>query len=271
MQKISTYLYSNRISVVADLASYPVEWKIVYQRRIKLYKGMKNVIEFDVRNADQKKIDILNFNIKCLILDVFNTEVLTKDVVPILSSPGLATMTIYAEDIDFIKPQFLKFTLYILNDDGTKTPLYGDSQFGINGQIEVLNGAVTESPEPKTITVFSYVNNDGLLNPTNKTYTSEAVEVNPRNDINENGSIGLEFYPKLLDAEVKVQITTEAVVHAFTSWTTLETFTITPSTDFLTKTYQEVDDYSNNIGWLRIVYNPTTANTGKFDKVIVRL
>ena len=124
MQKISSYLYSNRISVVADLASYPTEWKIVYQRRIKLFKGFRNVIEFDVRNADQKKIDILNFNIKMLVLDNFNTEVMIKDVTPVLSSPGLATATIDAADISYLKPQFLKFTLYILNNDGSKTLMY---------------------------------------------------------------------------------------------------------------------------------------------------
>ncbi len=270
MQKISSYLYSNRISVVADLASYPTEWKIVYQRRIKLFKGFKNVIEFDVRNADQKKIDILNYNIKMLVLDNFNTEVLIKDLTPILNSPGLATVTIDAEDISYIKPQFLKYTLYILNNDGSKTLIYSDSQFGASGQIDLLDTATTATPVPKIIDTFNYVNNDGLLNPTNVTYTSEAVEVNPRNDLNENHSINLEFYPNLLDAEVLVQVTTDAVVHAFTDWKTIETFTLTPSTATIVKAYQEIEDYSNNIGWLRISYTPTSTNTGKFDKILVR-
>lgn len=270
MQKISSYLYSNRISVVADLASYPTEWKIVYQRRIKLFKGFRNVIEFDVRNADQKKIDILNFNIKMLVLDNFNTEVMIKDVTPVVSSPGLATATIEAADISYLKPQFLKFTLYILNNDGSKTLMYSDSQFGASGQIDLLDTATTATPAPQIIDTFTYVNNDGLLNPTNVTYTSESVEVNPRNDLNENHSIHLEFFPNVLDAEVEVQITNDAVVHAFTDWRTLETFAITPSTDSVSKTYNEIDDYSNNIGWLRIKYTPTSTNTGKFDKVLVR-
>lgn len=270
MQKISSYLYSNRISVVADLASYPTEWKIVYQRKLKIFKGYKNTLEFDIRNADQKKIDILNYNIKMLILDNFNTEVAIKDVSPILNSPGLATVTIDAADIYYLKPQFLKFTLYILNADGSKTLMYSDSQFGATGQIDLLDSAAIINREPQIIDTFLFVNNDGLLNPTNITYSSESIEINPRNDINENHSVRLTFLPISLDAEIQVQITTDAVVHAFTEWTTLETFDITPSTDNISKVYNEVDDYSNNIGWLRIVYTPTSTNTGKFDKILVR-
>ena len=39
MQKISSYLYSNRLPVNLDLATSPMEWRIVYQRTVKIYKG----------------------------------------------------------------------------------------------------------------------------------------------------------------------------------------------------------------------------------------
>ena len=124
MQKISSYLYSNRLTVVADLASYPVEWKPVYQRNIKIYKGMKNTVEFDIRNADQKRVNISSYNLKCLIMDNFDQEVLTVDVSAVPNTTGLATMTIYAQDVAYISPQFLKYTLYILGENEEKTPLY---------------------------------------------------------------------------------------------------------------------------------------------------
>ena len=56
----------------------------------------------------------------------------------------------------------------------------------------------------------------------------------------------------------------------WTTWIDLETFIIAPTTDIVTKIYSEVEDYSNNIGWLRIEYTPTSINTGRFDKVLVR-
>lgn len=269
MQKISSYLYSNRISVVADLASFPVEWRPVYQRTIKLYKGMKNVVEFDIRNADQKRININNYNIKCLVMDHFNQEVLTADVTSVPNTTGLATMTIYAEDIAYIKPQFLKYTLYILGEGDQKTPLYGDTQFGIGGTIDLLAGATPDAAVPQIIDKFVYLVDDTVPGNYVYTYFSDSVEVNPRNDINDKHRIALEFWPNAFDAEVTVQVTTDVVVSTATEWTSLETFNITASTDRVNKVYNEVEDYSNNIGWLRIKYIPTAGNTGKIDKVLV--
>ena len=42
MQKISTYLYPNRIELLADLAGFTVEYTNVYQRNIKIYAGIDN-------------------------------------------------------------------------------------------------------------------------------------------------------------------------------------------------------------------------------------
>ena len=269
MQKISSYLYSNRISVVADLASYPVEWTSVYQRNIKIYKGMKNTVEFDIRNADQKRININSYNLKCLIMDTFNKEVLTVDVDPVPNTVGLATMTIYAQDIGYISPQFLKYTLYILGENEHKSPLYGDTQFGIGSIIELKSGVVPELPDPQIIDNFVYLIDDTTPGNYVYTYVSDSVEVNPRNDINDQHSIKLEFWPDTFNATVTIQITNDVVVSAATEWNDLETFNITSSTDRVTKTYNEITDYSNNIGWLRIKYIPDTGNTGKIDKVLV--
>ena len=272
MQKISSYLYRNRINVIADMACFPVEWRLVYQRTIKLYKGMENIVEFDVRNADQKRINISTFNIKCVLMDQDNREILTADVDTTAAScsTGIGILVLDDNDLKHINPQYLKYTLYVLNNDGSKTPIYADSQFGLGGTIDLLGGVLPEQPLPQIIDVFNYVNNDDLLNPTNRTYHSEAVEVNPKNTIGETHTISLEFRANNLDAEVKVQVTNDVVVSTATDWRDLETFIITPSTDLVSKNYSEVDDYSNNIGWLRIEYTPTSTNTGKFDKVLVR-
>lgn len=269
MQKISSYLYSNRISVVADLVSYTVEWRPVYQRNIKMYKGMKNTIEFDIRNADQKRINITNFALKCLIMDNHNKEVLTVDVTPVPNTTGLATMTVYAQDLDYIAPQFLKYTLYILGESEHKTPLYGDTQFGIGGVIDLRAGATPDIPDPQIIDVFTYLVDDTVPGNYVYTYVSDSVEVNPRNDINDKHQIKLEFWPTTFDAIVAVQITNDVVVSSATEWNDLETFSITNTTDRVTKIYNEITDYSNNIGWLRIKYIPATENTGKIDKVLV--
>ena len=58
MQKIQSYLYPNRIILLADLAGSTVENTIVYAKTVKIYNGIDNTIQFDIQNADQKRIDL---------------------------------------------------------------------------------------------------------------------------------------------------------------------------------------------------------------------
>ena len=58
MQKIQSYLYTNRIQLLADVAGFTTEYTNVYQKTVKIYNGVDNVLEFDIKNADQKRIDL---------------------------------------------------------------------------------------------------------------------------------------------------------------------------------------------------------------------
>jgi hypothetical protein len=60
MQKVQSYLYPNRVILIADLAGFTVENTIVYAKTVKIYKGIDNVIQFDIQNADQKRLDLVN-------------------------------------------------------------------------------------------------------------------------------------------------------------------------------------------------------------------
>jgi hypothetical protein len=268
MQKISSYLYSNRILAIEDLSPFPVEYKIMYARTIKLYKGIRNVVEFDIRNADQKRLDLSAYNIKCVIMDQNSTEIITKSVSRISNTTGLAQAIIEPGDIEYLKPQFLKYSLY-RETDGVKLPFYIDSSFNVIGKIDLLDGAVPKISAPKIIDTFIYMENDVYPNDFTRTYTSDSVEVNPRNDINDTHSISLEFRNSGLEATVTVQITDDVVVSTATTWTDLETFVIESTTERVFKVYSEIEDYSNNVNWLRITYEPIDESTGKFDKILV--
>ena len=269
MQKITSYLYPNRVQLTTDLTVHPTEWRIVYQRKFKIYKGLDNELLLDFKNAEQKRINVSDKTIKCVIMDQLDQEVYTTTAVH-SATPGLATVTIPAGAVEYLTPQFLNYSIYIENNDGTKSPIYGDTQFGVTGTIDLLGRAVPKVLAPKIIDTFNYMEND-LLNPAPRIYTSESVEVNHPNDIREDSSISLEFWLENLSADITVQITEDVIVHAFTEWQILETFSVTSSTDRVSKVYNGVEDYSNNVSWLRIQYERADGNTGSIDKVLVRL
>lgn len=271
MQKISSYLYSNRIQAVVNLAASPLEWRIVYQRKFKIYQGLDNVLELDVKNVEQKRIDITTYAMKFVVMDQLNQEIYTGDVDTDTGIKGLGLMSIPASALEFISPQFLKYTVYILNEDDTKTPVYGDTQYGVTGTLDYLAGAMPTTLLPKVIKTFVY--DIDVRDPTwaTRIYRSDAVEINPPNDFVETPEITVEFFASSLAAEVQVQITDALVISTGTEWTTIETFNITSNTATLEKTYTDTDGYNKESGWLRIVYTPTSNNTGKFDKVLVSM
>lgn len=270
MQKISCYLYPNRINVVADMAVFPVRYKIVYQNRIKIYKGVDNILTIDVKNSDQKRIDITSMDLKISIQDANGKEFLNKSLTA-SATTGLATVNIEEDDIDFLDPQFLTFTVYKVNVDTSKTVFYADTQFGIKGNMELLDNAINIDTKDRFITRFNPIT---YIDPQPQ-YTiwySDAVEIRKPNylDIVTNDTFDLDILFSGLEGTVVVEYTNETVIAANIQWNQLESFSVTPATTSLTKTYSN-PDYNRDANWLRIHYQPITGNTGKIDKAVVKL
>ena len=268
MQKISSYIYPNKIQVVGNEAGLITEWRIVYQRVIKIYQGIDNVLEFDIKNGQQRRIDISALNMRCVIMDQLGEEIYTGPIVP-LQTKGLATFTIPSIELSNITTQFLKYSLYVINQNGTLSPIYGDVDYGMIGQMELITNALPKAIEPQIIDTFRYLY-DHDSTEWIKTFYSEAVEINAPNDFVTTPVTNVEFRATNLDAEIWVQVTDYAVISAATPWYDIEYFSITPTTTHVYKTYTDITNYSNNIGWMRIKYIPSSISTGTLDKVIVR-
>lgn len=271
MQKISSYIYKNRIQLVSDTGFFSTEWRIVFQRTINIYKGVENVIEFDIKNGEQRRIDVSSLVMKMVIMDELKQEVYTADVTPVPASKGLASCTIPSSALSSVYPQLLRYSLYILNTDGTKSPIYGDVQYGMTGNIRLFDVALPVYLKPIIINTFIHTIDDSAFPTLVKHYYSEAVEINPENDGISNQFIKLDFIVENLDADIEVQITDYAVVSTATLWDTIETFSVAPSTTRVYKQYDQIVNYSNNVAWMRIKYTPKNDSTGQINQISISL
>jgi hypothetical protein len=270
MQKISSYLYPNRINVLADLAAFPVRWNIVYQNRVKIYQGVDNVLTLDVKNSDQKRIDISDMEIKMSITDVNGKQILVLDAVP-MTTTGLATLTIPSDSLVNLTPQFLTYTVYQEHEDETKTVLYADTQFEARGKMELAGTVLSKETAPRYITRFLPVTNE-LTNPYTVSYFGDAVDVRQPNFLTaaEDDEIVLDFNFLALDGEVTIQYTYDNVVSSTIDWFDLEAFQVSSSTQTISKTYG-YPAYNRKISWMRVKYIQNTDNTGTIDSVVIRL
>ena len=156
MRKISSYLYPNRVILLADLAAFNVEYTNVYQRNVKIYNGIDNTIEFDIKNADQKRIDLSTLSlIQLNVMDASGKELLNSPyTVTPTALKGIATVTIPQEDLANLTDQFLRYSVTALKD-GQDTILYADTRFGMAGTIELIGDAMPVVRDERVYDTFT--------------------------------------------------------------------------------------------------------------------
>lgn len=160
MQKISSYLYPNRIELLADLAGFTTEYTNVYQRTIKIYNGIDNTIEFDIKNSDQKRIELVTAptinNIEMNVMDASGQALPNSPytVTPHPTLKGIAVVTIPMEDLIELSDQYLKYSVTAVKD-GNDIMLYGDSRFGATGTIELIGNAMPTFRDDRIYNTFT--------------------------------------------------------------------------------------------------------------------
>lgn len=158
MQKIQFYLATNRITVTTDLVNggYNTEYRQVYQRKIKLYKGIDNTIELDIRNDQQRREDVIGKTADLSFFDVNQKLLFTAQGSAIPSKPGLMSVTIDKIVLEKLQPQSLRIAAKI-TQGVSENIIYADSQFGLMAEAEVYDGFNEKySDVLEEITVFNY-------------------------------------------------------------------------------------------------------------------
>lgn len=159
MQKIQFYLVPNIVKVTTDRVGFSTEFRQVYQRKLKLYKGIDNAIQLDVRNSEQRKQDVVGYTADVLFFDAEHKKLFQVTATPIVSQPGQLTMTVPASVLDDVSPQQLMMAARLIDSDDLARPLYIDGQFELFGSVEILDG-YNEKSAPGTnieeLTIFNY-------------------------------------------------------------------------------------------------------------------
>ena len=156
MQKIQSYLYPNRIILLADLAGFNVENRVVYSRTVKIYNGIDNTIQFDIQNADQKRIDLATLT--TIEMNVMDSQGNALPQSPYLVTPtsifGVGSTTIPEEDLADLDDQYLRYSVTAVKS-GEDIMLYCDSQFGAVGTLQIVGSAMPTVRDERVYTTFT--------------------------------------------------------------------------------------------------------------------
>ena len=204
MQKLPVYLYTNKYHVILDLDNSRGVNNIMYQRNLIIQKGLKNKVQIQFKNSDQKPVNIstgtfyfrmfsadnvMPFNPK--LLEVIDDGVTT-------ATRGLAVLTLDESDTVDLSPQTFTFGITALDADGTYTPTYSNTYYGINGTAEIRDDVQPFLTESTEVTAFSWqrdtpVDREGIPQLNWWTFAGPDMVTNPAFNTN-NGLQTLQFY-----------------------------------------------------------------------------
>jgi len=171
MLKLPVYLYTNRYQILLDLDTNQGVNRVMYQRNLTIQKGLKNSIQIQFKNSDQKAVPVHNMTFMFNMFNSLdNTQLLSKrleilDDGATTNTRGLALLTITESDTLDLQASAYNFSVTALDEDGAYTPAYSNTYYGVSGTAEVrndVNPVLKPTAEITNFQVFRNPNPDAL-------------------------------------------------------------------------------------------------------------
>ena len=265
MHKQSAYLYKNIQEVYTDLDPQWMGYRKVYARSMKLYKGIDNSFMMKLMNGDQKLLDVVGQTLWWQLLDRDTAELKFKTSVTVEGTMNShVTIPVTEGDIEPLLSGHYMYSAYLEDDNGVRTVLYADSQFGASVPVEIVENAFPQILPSQQVLSSEFITAENIdyVEPDNSLYTSA---LNGHPDLNGNTALHtVAFYATGYEGQVEIQVTLENGVTDITTWTVLETLSITTSDAIL------YHNFNGIFGWVRFRMIPDVANTGTVDKILYR-
>jgi hypothetical protein len=182
MQTVSRYLLSNM--VIAYINGYHGRNSKVYDRQLKIYKGVSNPITFTFKNEDQKSqfVDAKTFEFNLIDTDT-QQSVLTRNLTILddgssILTKGRASVTLTEGDLLGLDAKFYSYSIREVATDGSRTVTFTDTAYNSAGTAEVLAGGYPQFADSESIINFTK---------SGSTSTSSAIDARP--GMNDNSAL----------------------------------------------------------------------------------
>ena len=180
MYSTTVYLYQQKQQVLLPATSgayFQRRWQPVYAKKLKVNRGVDNVILFEFINQDQKPVNITGSTITYRMMSTDGDELLiAKDLVTLSAAFGRAKVTLTTAELDTIEEQTATYSLERASGNLYEA-VYTDAYSAGRGQVDIVDSVYPDYvesqimllPEPKVQPKQS----NGNRNNTTAVYTAE--------------------------------------------------------------------------------------------------
>ena len=225
MQLIPRYLYKNNIDVISNDIGFVVEYRPVYSRQLKIYRGIDNAIQFRFINADQKPVWITDTPY-IVIFDennskIFERECTVTDDGSTKSTKGMFSVSLTENDLLNVKQQYLKYNVYMSNGSAN-TVTYADRNFESAGII-MLDSLAYPGPKASAVVTNFYEQGDAWY-----AGSDDSNKIDAQPGLNGNEALHtLAVYTDSYIGDIEIQGTLDNQITGVNNWSTLSTLTFT--------------------------------------------
>ena len=223
MQLIPRYLYENKVDVISNDIGFAVEYRPVYSRQLKAYRGIDNKIQFRLLNADQKPVTVTDTPV-IVIFDENNSKIIEKECTiqddgSTTSTKGMFNVTISENDLLNVKQQYLHYNVY-LEGSSANTITYSSRGFDSAGHIFVDASAYAGPKSSTEVTNFLAESDYWIAG------SSSADKITAEPGLNGNDALHtVAVYTDSYVGNLEIQATLDNQVTGLNNWTTVSTLT----------------------------------------------
>jgi hypothetical protein len=258
MQTVSRYLLSNM--VIAYINGYHGRNSKVYDRQLKIYKGVSNPITFTFKNEDQKSqfVDAKTFEFNLIDTDT-QQSVLTRNLTILddgssILTKGRASVTLTEGDLLGLDAKFYSYSIREVATDGSRTVTFTDTAYNSAGTAEVLAGGYPQFADSESIINFTKSGSNS---------TSSAIDARP--GMNDNSALHtVAVYPVNFAGTLVIQGTMVS-----TAPTDADYFEISSNAITTTDTIAYYN-FTGVLQYVRFRWTNDSGNTGVIDKILYR-
>ena len=276
MQNLPVYLYANSLDVILDLdATVKGVNQVMYQRDLKIQKGIKNQVRIQFKNSDQKRISISNTQTFIFsMFDAINQRLMLEKPLEVLeantTTRGLALLTLTESDTVDLDKSSYNYSVRVLDSDGSYAPAYTNTYYGVAGTLHLVHDVYPVLQPSQEVRAF-----EKSYNPDIQLYEHKSGNIYAYPEYNGNTALHTAaIYMTGYRGTVYVQGTLSNTPSSFGKYTTIEARTYDGYTGI---------DYVNFNGvftYVRFMFVPATKPAesdndnpsyyGKLDKILYR-
>lgn len=265
MQVNPVYLYRNKITVFTSAEPWTIErYRQVYQRNFKIYRGVNNKLDVQIRNSDQKPYNISDHTLVFNLIERETQRLLvSKDFTITSAAQGQITVTVTEAELNNIAHGLYNYSIIKeVRENGvtiSSAPLYVDSQYGSLGVIEVFSDLYGETKESQVIDNFAIIPETWPNDDTSKSELAYASPEFASTQTIHTFAIYQNNYEGVVTIEGSLE--TGGTPRAG-KWATLAEIEYPSTTKYI--------NVEGKWNWFRIKHLPDRYNEGTVDKVLYR-